>query len=192
MDILNIRHELEEIRVHRSTDMGCTCRKLTVYLPPTDGTGGKKAAHRRMNVLKLKDELKKRGLLNNNNNMMLSRHEMEVLLHDAVELESCCAMSDDCVCIRNGINCQADVCSCWHVSHQTKEQHHHKKNHKNTATANTTTTDNDDDEKQGGVMLSVERIQERCGNKYGMYVVNVDEISAFRKEMLCQFIGTND
>lgn len=108
------RHELEEIRNFRSKSgaTGCNCRKLSVYLPPKDGSAGKRAQHRRMKPSKLTQELKKRGLYDPS----ASREQLEITLHDAVAKEPCCR-SDDCFCFRNGIDCQSDACSCWHDSH---------------------------------------------------------------------------
>ena len=56
----HVRNELEKLRNDRSS-LGCSCRKLSVYLPPKDGGGGKKAQHRRLKPAKLTAELKKRG-----------------------------------------------------------------------------------------------------------------------------------
>jgi hypothetical protein len=110
----HVRNELEELRNERTRSgaTGCTCRKLTVYLPPKDGSAGKKAQHRRMKPAKLTEELKKRGLYNHS----ASREALEKTLHDAVEKEPCC-LGDDCFCARNGIDCQSDACSCWYDSH---------------------------------------------------------------------------
>jgi len=165
-EILQVRHELEDIRVSRTTDIGCSCRKLVVYIPPkmTDGTTssivGKKAAHRRMNERKLKDEVRRRGMWKSG----LSREQLEGILHSAIEGETCCSSADTCPCIKNELSCQADICQCWHTSHQTKEY------------------------KDEGV--SVTSIKERCGNKFGMYVVDAEAISEFRKIWLCQFIDS--
>lgn len=107
------RNELEELRNLRSKSgaTGCNCRKLHVYLPPKDGSGGKGAQRRRLKPSVLAKELKKRNMYNDKD----SREKMEKLLHDLVEKEPCCG--DDCFCARNGIDCQSDACSCWHDSH---------------------------------------------------------------------------
>lgn len=160
-EVLHIRNELERIRSSRSSDgsTGCTCRKLQVYIPPPNA--GKKAQSRRLSVLKLKDELRKRHLLPKETK---TREELELLLFNAVENEPCC-VGDDCECHRNGITCQADTCSCWLASHQTS---------KGKSLTN---------------QVSVNAIKARCGNKYGMYVVDFDGINKFRNELLCQVIS---
>jgi len=159
-----VRNGLEQLRNERSKSgsSGCNCRKLSVYIPPKNGSG-KKAAHRRLKPSKLRDELKKRNLLDESK----SREELEQILHDAVEKEPCCGTTD-CFCYRNGIDCQADACSCWHDSH-----------------VNTKSTDR---------YLSVETITARCGNPLGTMVVDIDGIDDYRKRVLeaiyCQFITT--
>ena len=161
-ELLQVRQELEDVRVSRTTELGCSCRKLTVYIPPKDNSIGKKAAHRRMNERKVKDELRKRGIVPVTT---MNRDALEQLLHDTISLESsCCTTLNDCPCVRNGMNCQADTCRCWHSTTLTNHKKH------------------PDD------MSSVEQIKERCGNKFGIYVVDVDAISEFRMEMLCQVI----
>lgn len=152
----HVRNELEQIRNSRTKEgtSGCTCRKLSVYIPPKDGSGGKRSQHRRLKPSKLTAELKKRGL----ENLNMSREESEQLLHDAVEQEPCC-WGDDCFCARNGIDCQADACACWHNSH-----------------VHTKST--------GGAYLLPADIQKRCGNPNGMYAVDLDAINAFRENLL--------
>jgi hypothetical protein len=160
----HVRNELEQLRNERTKSgaTGCNCRKLTVYLPPKDG-GGKKAQHRRLKPAKLTAELKKRNLYDES----ASREELERILHDAVEKEPCCS-SEDCFCHRNGIECQADACSCWHDSHVHT--------------------------KSGSRYLSIQVIKERCGNPNGTSAVDCDGIDAYRERMLestmCQFIET--
>jgi hypothetical protein len=158
LDVHRIRNELEQIRINRSTDdsAGCTCRKLTVYLLPPGG-GGKKAHHKRMNIGDLKKELRKRHILPTDNK---TREQLELILHDAVEKEPCCS-SDECACVRSGINCQMDVCGCWLPSHQTK-----------------------DCSKKDTYTLSHRQIIEACGNRYGMYSVDLEKIQAFRLNVL--------
>lgn len=167
-DVLHVRNELEQIRVSRTLEgsVGCTCRKLNVYLPPLNG-GGKKAQHRRLKPSKVKEELRKRGKLPSNAND-LTRAQLEQLLHDIVEQEPCC-WAEDCSCRKNGIGCQADACSCWFESHQCKgQQNHHG--------------DKED-------FPSVKSIRERCGNN--MYAVDLDGIHDFRLQY-CQVIDTSD
>ncbi len=109
----HVRNDLEKLRIERTSSgaTGCTCRKLSVYVPPKDG-GGKKAQHRRLKPSKLREELKKRNLYDESK----SREALEQILHDAVEKEPCCG-TVDCFCYRNGIDCQSDACTCWHDSH---------------------------------------------------------------------------
>lgn len=160
----HVRNELEQLRIERTKSgaTGCNCRKLTVYIPPKDG-GGKKAQHRRLKPAKLTSELKKRNLYDES----ASREELERILHDAIEKEPCCS-SEDCFCHRNGIDCQADACSCWHDSHVHS--------------------------KSGGGYLSIKSIRERCGNPHGTTTVDADAIDSYRERVLesnlCQFIET--
>merc|ERR1712194_690190 len=98
-----------------------SCRKLNVFLPTSLATKKdkpskkKKGSHRRLPERKLREELRRRGLLHKGNSSM-AREKMEVLLHDTIEKEPCC-WGNDCPCVRDGIECQADTCSCWHSSH---------------------------------------------------------------------------
>jgi hypothetical protein len=155
----HVRNELEQLRNERckSGATGCNCRKLTVYLPPKDGSGGKRAQHRRMKPSKLTQELKKRSIYNPN----ASREQLERTLHDAVEKEPCCR-DDDCFCIRNGIDCQSDACSCWHDSHVHS--------------------------KPGSAFPTIKEIKSRCGNPFGMYTVDVDVIDGYRSNILKSMI----
>ena len=111
----NKRNELEQIRNERSKT-GCTCRKLNVYIPPKNEKCGKKANHRRLKPSKVTQELKKRHIYDPN----ATREEMEQLLHDTVEKEPCCG--PDCFCVRNGIECAMDACSCWKVLRPKKKE----------------------------------------------------------------------
>jgi len=160
IEVHHVRNELETIRNSRTGDgaTGCTCRKLDVYLLPPNA--GKKAHHRRLKPQKVKEELRKRHQLPDNSDE-LSREELELLLHDIVEQEPCCT-GNDCPCARQGIECQDDACSCWHSSHLTKGK-------RNTTSARRT---------------PVEEMQERCGNPHGMYCVDLDKISAVRRDLL--------
>ena len=153
----HVRNELEQLRFHRSKSgsSGCNCRKLNVYIPPKDGSGGKKSQHRRLKPSKLAQELKKRNMYDQSV-ASSSREKQEKLLEKAVESEPCC-QSEDCFCFRNGIICQADACSCWHDSHVGV-----KKNHS----------------------LSSADIQRRCGNPLGTEVVDLDEINEYRIKVI--------
>jgi len=169
-DVTHVRNELERIRNSRSGEgsTGCTCRKIHVHVPGLPEPGGKKHQHRRMPERKVKEELRKRGLLHGPN-ARKKRDELERILHDAVENGPCC-WGDDCPCVHNGIGCQADTCSCWHPGH---DAHHHKKG----AGGDSDLVDLADTE-------TVQEIRMRCGNKNGMYVVNLGEIQAKRSEFL--------
>jgi hypothetical protein len=154
--------------------------------PGTSHTGGSSTGNhnnKRMKLQKLKDELMKRNLLpsptddgvnSNNDNNTMTREEMEQLLHDTVEKEPCCLYTDTCFCARNGIGCQADVCTCWHSSHQNSSS----------------TTGR----KKSSTAITVQDIQQRCGNPVGgMYVVDDQKIDTFRNDYLnrlkvCPFI----
>ena len=82
-DVMHVRSELEKLRVDRNSDLGCTCRKLHVVLPNQTPTG-RKHKHRRLTERKVKEELRKRGLMHGNV-LKMKREELEVLLHDTVE-----------------------------------------------------------------------------------------------------------
>jgi hypothetical protein len=152
----HIRNELEQLRNSRSGEgsTGCTCRKLHVYLPPPNA--GRKAAHRRTKPAKVKEELRKRHALPEGT---VSREELERRLHDLVEEEPCC--TSDCPCVRAGIVCQIDSCSCWMISHQM------------------------DKGKQFVRNPTTEQIQQRCGNRYGMTTIDCTEINQYRKKFVC-------
>jgi hypothetical protein len=151
----HVRNELEQLRNERSKSgaTGCNCRKLTVYIPPKDGSAGKKAQHKRLKPSKLAQELKKRNMYDPS----ASREQMEKTLLKAVESEPCCR-DEDCFCARNGIDCQADACSCWHDSHVHV--------------------------KSGDRVVTDDDIKKRCGNPHGMYVVDMDGIDEFRNKFL--------
>ena len=196
-----VRNALEQIRIHRTTGIGCNCRQLQVPLVSTTSSSSsssssttntsnhhnKKSHHhgpgsgsnnnsnnnsnnKRMKLQKLKDELIKRNLLSSDNTSM-TREEMEQLLHDTVETEPCCLYTDTCFCARNGIGCQADVCTCWHSSSRSKSGAH-----------------------KSSSAITVQEIQQRCGNHVGgMYVVDDHKIDSFRNDYLnrlklCPFI----
>ena len=154
-EIKHIRNDLEQIRIHRSADnaAGCSCRKLHVPLPSDLNTGGKKSHHRRLTERRVKDELRRRHIAFESR---AKREDLEQLLHDAVEKNGCC-YGNDCPCARNGIVCQQDTCSCWHMSHTT-----HKKDH---------IGEND---------VTPAEAKERCGNSNGIYVVDFDRIAKHR------------
>jgi hypothetical protein len=120
-----------------------------------------------MKVEKVKAELRKRHLLPTETK---TREELELLLHDAVEKEPCCS-SDDCPCYHNGIDCQADTCSCWYSSHQTTDLQKKMK-------------------AQTDAVVAVSEIQRRCGNKYGMYTVDATAIDEFRKKYIYCEVAT--
>jgi hypothetical protein len=151
----HVMHELEQLRTSRSKRgaKGCTCRKLLVYIPPPGS--GKKAAHRRMKVPKLKEELRARNALSSLS-PNASREEMERLLIELVQNEPCCG--PDCECVQNGIECQSDACTCWHAA-----AHHVK---------------------DGTTPLRPIQIEERCGNSFGMVTVDSDMIDAYRAPFL--------
>ena len=156
----HIQHDLETLRINRGAgNLGCSCRKLHIFLPgSTDKSHHKKkGSHRRLPERKVKEELRKRGLLNKGNEQM-SRETMEKKLHDAIEKEGCC-WGNDCPCVRDGIGCQADTCSCWHASHDVAHN-----------SGNGTASSEDD----------VEMMKSRCGNTNGLYVVNLDGIAKHR------------
>jgi hypothetical protein len=160
----HVRNELEQIRFERNKSgaTGCNCRKLVVYLPPKDGSGGKKAQHRRLKPSKVVQELKKRHLYDPSVASM-SREQMEKILHKAVENEPCCR-DDNCFCARNGIICQADACSCWHDSHVHAKHSSGSSSH----------------------VLTNDDIRKRCGNPLGTYLVDSEAIDRYRIDIIKQ------
>ena len=91
------------------------------------------------------------------------RDQLEKLLHDTVEEQGCC-YGNDCICYRNGIGCQLDTCSCWHTSHS----------HSGSSSGNS----NDD------VPPPNDQVLARCGNKFGCYIVDFNEIAMHRKKFI--------
>ena len=199
----SIRNALEQLRIDRSTGIGCQCRKLQVPIlstssSSTTNTSNKKGHHpKRLKLQKLKDELTKRQLVWSEEQ---SREEMEQILHDAVEQEPCCLYTDTCFCARNGIGCQADVCSCWHRRHHlnstgsssgssSSSSSGPNKSQKGSSSSATTTTT---------TAPTIQEIQERCGNPVGgMYVVDDHHIDTFRNDYLqrlkvCPFISVDE
>ena len=160
--IRHVRNELESIRIHRSeTDStGCSCRKLNVTLP-NQNVGGKNHHHRRLTERKVKEELRKRHVPYS---PKMKRDELEKLLYDTVEEQGCC-YGNDCVCVRNGINCQLDTCSCWYDSHSGGSSSHHRKG-------------NDSE------IPSPSEVLRKCGNKYGCYVVDFEKIEESRSRYI--------
>ena len=152
----HVRNELEQLRFERNKagSIGCNCRKLLVYIPPKDGSGGKKSKNRRLKPSKLVQELKKRDLYQSV--AFMSREKQEQILQKAVEKEPCCG-DDDCVCFRNGITCQADACSCWYAR---------------------TKNDKDSDD------FLPSDIRNRCGNPLGTLIVDLDSINEYRKKTI--------
>jgi hypothetical protein len=191
----SVRNALEQIRIDRTTGIGCSCRKLQVPIVSSSSTATATTAsnnhskkshtgnsnNKRMKLQKLKDELTKRNLFVASNESdttasTMTREEMEQLLHDTVEKEPCCLYTDTCFCARNGIGCQADVCTCWHSSHSN------------------TGSNTKSDKKSSSSAITVQEIQQRCGNNVGgMYVVDDHKIDTFRNDYLnrlkvCPFI----
>mmetsp|Transcript_28585 Transcript_28585/g.78510 ORF Transcript_28585/g.78510 Transcript_28585/m.78510 type:complete len:573 (-) Transcript_28585:50-1768(-) len=167
----HVRNELETLRNQRSQDTarGCTCRKMTVYIPPPNA--GKKAAHRRLNFKVLCQELRLRQALPKE--PLPSRDELEWKLHDIVEKEGCC-QSKNCPCVASGIGCQSDVCQCWHASHQFKSSRRNGGKNNNNNNNNAALSQE----------VTPKLITSRCGNPNGMYSTDLDMINNHRKQVL--------
>ena len=125
-----------------------------------DGSGGKKPQHRRIKQNKVISELKKRQLFSSDV-ASLSREKMEAILQKAVDKEPCCR-DGDCFCIRNGIRCQSDACSCWHDSHFRVKRSSNGTNNS----------------------LSIADVKKRCGNPLGTYVVDLEAIDDYRMKII--------
>lgn len=176
-DIRHVRNELEHIRISRSStaSSGCNCKKQTFYFPtvvvqqeeqsinnttssPAKSSSKKRHNHHPLTERRLREEIRKRRnieLSTNINNA--SREEMEAKLYEHMKNEPCC-WSMDCPCVKSGIGCQADCCSCWKNNNNSNKEHQDESN--------------------------TQRIQSICGNPNGMYVVDVDGISRFRKNII--------
>jgi len=152
LEVKHIRNELEQIRIQRTAEdsMGCSCRKL--YVPVGKGS----RHHRRLTERRVKDELRKRHVTVPS---PATRDELEQLLHDIVERQGCC-YGKDCICYRNGLGCQGDTCSCWHLSHTG-----HAK-------------------KEKDFSVSGEEAKTICGNQNGIYLVDFTAIDSHRKKFI--------
>lgn len=144
-----IRNELERIRNDRSVT-GCNCCRLNV-----SGSSKKQHHHHPMNDRKLRDELRKRKLLHPDemsSKIPLSpekKQELVQRLQDATEKEPCCR-DDNCPCVQNQIECHESSCSCYTHSKGVTDNHN-----------------------SNNYYLTM---VERCGNVYGLDLVNVEEI----------------
>ena len=138
-EVKHVRNELEQIRINRGLEhAGCNCRKKEY------NAQSHKRHHHRMTERKLKEEIRKRGLLAKE---IVYKSQLESILQQAMRDEPCC-WGDDCPCARSGIMCHAVSCLCWRSSETA---------------------------------ASIQQIQEQCGNRYGMYVVDTNEINAARQ-----------
>ena len=175
--IRHVRNELETIRIQRSeTDAaGCSCRKIhvVVYDPNNSNNNhsSKKHHHKRWTERKVKEELRKRHVTIPSN---AKREELEQLLYDIVEEQGCC-YGNDCICYRNGINCQLDTCTCWHSSHS---------NTHSGSSSSTSRSKSSSGSKNDTIIPKVEEVLARCGNKYGCYVTDFNEIEKSRKKFI--------
>jgi len=129
-----LRNELDGIREFRS-NVGCSCQKLKVTNKISDR--------------KLKEELRKRRLETDG-----SKVDLVERLKAAVDSEPCCSESS-CPCVKEGINCQADLCSCWCGKKGNIDRN------------------------------AILRCQELCGNRHGIYIYDSNRISENRASVLC-------
>jgi hypothetical protein len=105
-----------------------------------------------MKPSKVAQEVKKREIYDPG----ASREALEQTLRNAVEAGM---IAFECFWVRNGLDCQADACSCWHDSHV------HNKN--------------------GGEFLPIQKIKKsQCGNPLGMATVDIEAIDKFCKVVL--------
>ena len=155
-----IQHELEQLRIRRGdqANLGCSCRQLQVPTPGSKdkSSNKKKGSQRRLPERKVREELRKRGLITKENNNM-KREEAEVLLADAIGREGCCE-SNDCPCHRDGIGCQADTCTCWLASHDASAS------------------------RGSWVEQDAGTMKTRCGNGNGFYVTDHSGIQSYREK----------
>lgn len=153
-----IQLDLEQLRIRRGdqANLGCSCRQLHVHIPGSKdkSQNKKKGGHRRLPERKVREELRKRGLITRENNNM-KREEAEVLLADAICGEGCCE-SNECPCHRNGIGCHADTCTCWLASHDASAS------------------------RSSWAELDATTMKTRCGNSNGLYVTDHSRIQSYR------------
>eukprot|EP00978_Attheya_sp_CCMP212_P025882 scaffold84093_cov45-Attheya_sp.AAC.1 len=167
-EIMHVRNELELTRNGRAMT-GCACRK-TKNKQQHNGHRKKSMSER-----KVKDELRRRNLLRlDENHKKPSRDVLEARLFKAMEEEPCC-WGEDCECVRNGIDCQSDACSCWQPSHD-KTQHHSK--------PSSSSSSNPESDASTSTSDTIQTMQLQCGNPKGLYVVSFDEINSHRKTLL--------
>ena len=102
----------------------------------------------------MREELRRRKIKGGN----LSREKLEEMLHDAIEKEPCC-WGNDCPCVKSGIGCQADTCSCWHPSHDVTHS---------SSQSSSSSSSNNNKKEDGGSRRVVDgglvKIEEQCGN----------------------------
>ena len=156
-EIRHIRNDLEQIRNQRSLkSTGCSCRKPNFYLP---------FYNQSIEICTTNTSSKHKGTKLSDRRLKEELRRRGKFKTDQsrpqleIELGKAievepCCWSNDCECVRNNIPCQADSCSCWQPQHQ----------------ANSTSTPED--------------IKKNCGNKYGMYVVDIDDIRRHRQRLI--------
>jgi len=142
-EIEDLNNEIELLRTERcKKNQGCACKKKPNMMLAKGKYGKKKVFTER----RLKDELKLRG---RNKDACKSRAEMEEILTHLIDQDPCCG--EDCPCVKNGIGCHENACSCW---------------------------------RDIGDRCTVDEINRSCGNKFGMEVMDVDEIRSHSAKVL--------
>jgi len=156
------RRHLELLRESRLSNVGCSCSHKN-KLPP----------HLTLSIIQ--QELRNRGKLPQHCDMMTSRALLS-LLQKVVAQEPCCTTNNNCACVRDGVECQSNVCNCaWESL---------------VATSASSSSKN-------GCTSSKADPRTFCANPRGMNVLDVDRIKAERSSMLeslqvCPFVGDAD
>lgn len=168
-----IRKDLERITIDRSVT-GCNCCKRSSKHHHHHPLSASTATS--MNDRKLREELRKRKLLlphENNNTRILPEKKQELFqrLQHAMEQEPCCR-EDNCPCVQNGIPCHELACKCFCSSSSTAHHHHSNPTAFSSASSCTSSINgNNNDDKNN-----------RCGNIYGLDIVDIDRIQKKRAE----------
>jgi len=109
-----VRNDLETIRTSRM-EVGCKCHKDTKFLDHFDPLNTSQNLHKLMSDRKLRDEMRKRHILNpeeaNGKISMELKRSMMARLKVVMDDEPCCR-PDTCECAAAGISCHADACQC--------------------------------------------------------------------------------
>mmetsp|Transcript_33610 Transcript_33610/g.77543 ORF Transcript_33610/g.77543 Transcript_33610/m.77543 type:complete len:467 (-) Transcript_33610:101-1501(-) len=145
---VRIQRDLVRLREQRAA-VGCSCHKAKHLSKQLN----------RYSEKRLREELKKRGLLHEGKNGgRTEKTKMVERLRNAVELEPCCGR--DCPCVQSGVDCHSEACSCWRaISRQCGSR---------------------------AKRYTRQECQKTCGNN--LYFYDHDEVSNYRKNLIAQTV----